>query len=79
MSNKTDHTKAYSEACNALRHYSNASLAVRSASIVQGLAILFPWAYALSQKEPKAFYAFALPIGGLIFTVLLYRFHLGSR
>jgi hypothetical protein len=77
MLSNSDQTKAYSEACNALRHYSNASLAVRSASIVQGLAIMFPWAYALTQPQPKAFYAFALPIAGLIFTALLYRFHLG--
>jgi hypothetical protein len=77
MQINTDQTKAYSEACNTLRHYSNASLAVRSASIVQGLAILFPWAYALTQSQPKAFYALALPIAGLIFTALLYRFHLG--
>ena len=77
MSSYTDNTKAYSEACNTLRHCSNASLAVRSASIVQGLAIMFPWAYALTQPQPKALYAFALPVAGLIFTTLLYRFHLG--
>jgi hypothetical protein len=77
MSNGVDQLKAYSEACNTLRHYSNASLAVRSASVVQGLAIMFPWAYALTKSHPRAFYAFALPIAGLLFTALLYRFHLG--
>ena len=77
MPDAPDHSKAYSEACSALRHYSNASLAVRSASVVQGLAILFPWAYALTQPQPKPFYAVALPLAGLVFTLLLYRFHLG--
>jgi hypothetical protein len=77
MSNKIDQTPAYAEACNALRHYSNASLAVRSASIVQGLAILFPWAYALSQAHPNVLYAFGLPFAGLVFTGLLYCFNFG--
>jgi len=77
MSNNINQTTAYAEACNTLRHYSNASLAVRSASIVQGLAILFSWGYALNQSHPKAFYAFGLPFAGLLFTGLLFCFHFG--
>jgi hypothetical protein len=76
MSNHADNTKAYAEACNTLRHYSNASLAVRSASVVQGLAILLPWAYGFTQGQPQEFYAFALPGAGVIFTGLLFLFHL---
>ncbi|MGA9770230.1 MAG: hypothetical protein WBV94_14410 [Blastocatellia bacterium] len=75
MSNATDNLKAYSEACNTLRHYSNASLTVRLASVVQGIAILGAWAYALTQKISPLIIVF--PIAGLIFTALLYRFHLG--
>ena len=76
MPNEVDQSKAYSEACNMLRHYSNASLAVRSTSVVQGLAILFPWANAVTQAQPNSFYVFILPVAGLIFTVLLFRFHM---
>jgi len=70
-----DPLKAYAEACNALRHYSNASLSVRLASIVQGIALLVGWAVAVSQK---AYVVVAiLPVVGLLFTILLYRFHMG--
>lgn len=72
---ETDPLKAYSEACNTLRHYSNASLTVRLASIVQGIAILGAWGLALAQG--KASLMLGLPIAGLIFTILLYRFHMG--
>ena len=75
MVSEADHLKAYSEACNTLRHYSNASLTVRLASIVQGIAILGAWVVALTQKISPLMIGF--PIGGLIFTALLYRFHLG--
>jgi hypothetical protein len=72
---KDTHAKAYSEACNTLRHYSNASLTVRVLSVVQGIAILAAWAYALTQKISPLMIVF--PIAGLLFTVLLYRFHIG--
>ena len=75
MANDVDELKAYSEACNTLRHYSNASLTVRLASVVQGIAILVAWAVALTQKNSSLM--IGLPIAGLLFTALLYRFHLG--
>ncbi len=67
--------KAYSETCNTLRHYSNASLTVRVLSVVQGIAILAAWAYALTQKLSP--FTVVFPVAGLLFTVLLYRFHIG--
>jgi hypothetical protein len=70
-----DPLKAYTEACNALRHYSNASLSVRLASLVQGIALLAGWAVALSQKA--SLIVGLLPIVGLLFTYLLYQFHMG--
>jgi hypothetical protein len=33
-----DPLKAYADACNTLRHYSNASLSVRTAIVVQAIA-----------------------------------------
>jgi hypothetical protein len=75
MENEIDQLKAYSEACNALRHYSNASLTVRLASVVQGIAILGAWAIALTQKMSPLMIVF--PVAGLLFTALLYRFHFG--
>lgn len=75
MVSESDQLKAYAEACNTLRHYSNASLTVRLASIVQGIAILGAWAIALVQGKSLLIVGF--PIGGLLFTFLLYRFHLG--
>jgi hypothetical protein len=75
MVSDVDELKAYSEACNTLRHYSNASLTVRLASVVQGIAILVAWAVALTQKNSSLM--IGLPIAGLLFTLLLYRFHLG--
>jgi hypothetical protein len=75
MESNIDQLKAYSEACNALRHYSNASLTVRLASVVQGIAILGAWAFAITQKISPLMIGF--PAAGLLFTFLLYRFHLG--
>ena len=75
MANEIDQLKAYSEACNTLRHYSNASLTVRLASVVQGIAILGAWAVAVTQKMSPLMIVF--PIAGLLFTALLYRFHIG--
>jgi hypothetical protein len=75
MAAEIDQTKAYAEACNTIRHYSTASLTVRLASVVQGITILGAWAIAFTQKMPPLMIIF--PIAGLLFTVLLYRFHLG--
>jgi len=71
----SDNLKAYSETCGNLRHYSNASFAVRAASVLQGFAILIPWANAVTQKAPNTPYVLSLPIAGIFFTFLLYRFH----
>jgi hypothetical protein len=75
MATKIDQLKPYSEACNNIRHYSNSSLAVRLVSIVQGIAILGAWAFTFTQKISPLMIVF--PVAGLIFTVLLYRFHYG--
>jgi hypothetical protein len=72
---KDSHEKAYSEACNILRHYSNASLTVRVLSVAQGITILGAWTVALTQKIFPLMIIF--PIAGLLFTLLLYRFHIG--
>ncbi len=70
-----ENIKAYEETSNTIRHYSNASLTVRVMSVVQGVAILGAWVVAVNEKQ--LFHQFTLPIFGLIFTFLLYRFHLG--
>lgn len=75
MPSEVDQLQAYTEACNNLRHYSNASLSVRTASVVQGVVLLGIWVVAISQKSP--FGVALLPIIGFIFTILLYRFHMG--
>lgn len=73
--NRNDNLKAYEEACNLLRHYSNSSLTVRIMSIVQGVALLGGWVIAINGKF--LFLLIALPFFGIFFTLFLYRFHLG--
>lgn len=70
-----DRTKAYSEACGILRHYSNVSFLVRAASFVQGLAIMLPWTQAIATGGSH--FTAVFPLAGILFTVLLYRFHSG--
>jgi hypothetical protein len=70
-----DPTKPYTEACNTLRHYSTASLSVRAASVVQGIVLLSAWAVAFTAESSVI--EVLLPLIGLLFTVLLYRFHMG--
>ncbi|NET57117.1 MAG: hypothetical protein F6K47_13415 [Symploca sp. SIO2E6] len=70
-----DPLKAYTEACSALRHYSNASLTVRITSVIQGIALLIAWAYVLTRDNSQ--YAITIPIAGFLFTGLLYNFHKG--
>jgi hypothetical protein len=77
MASESNNLKAYSETCSTLRHYSNASLGVRGASVLQGLAILIPWTNAVTQVAPNILYTFSLPIAGILFTILLYCFHMG--
>jgi ABC-type transport system involved in cytochrome bd biosynthesis fused ATPase/permease subunit len=64
-----DQLKAYSEGCTTLRHYSNASLTLRLASVVQGMAILIAWAVSLTQKV--SFLMIALPIAGLFYGLIV--------
>jgi hypothetical protein len=75
MPPEIDPLKAYAEACNAIRHYSNASLSVRLASVVQGIALLGGWAVAISQRARLV--VALVPLVGILFTALLYRFHMG--
>ncbi len=70
-----DPLKAYTEACNTFRHYSNASLQVRLASVAQGIVLLGAWALAVLHKSQHI--EIFVPISGLFFTGLLYRFHMG--
>ena len=72
-----DNAKAYSETCNILRHYSNASFIVRSGSIANGLVMLTLWVNAMNQPPINKAHALGLPIAGIFFTILLYRFHMG--
>ena len=73
MNKPIDSLKAYTEACNTLRHYSNASLSVKITSVVQGIALLIAWVYVLTRGDPK--YAVTVPIIGFLFTGLLYLFN----
>mgnify|MGYP003575409401 CR=1 FL=1 len=70
-----DPHKAYAEACSLLRHYSLASFSVRTASVVQGLVLLGFFITAL--KDDHSALALAIGLVGLLFTGLLYRFHMG--
>lgn len=66
---------AYAEVCDTIRHYSNASLAVRLTSVAQGFALLAAWVFALS--ESLGWPVLVFPLIGVGFTILLYRFHMG--
>lgn len=66
---------AYEETCNSLRHYSNASLAVRVMSVVQGMVLIGVWAVNLPKREIAT--DIVVPLFGLLFTVFLFRFHIG--
>jgi hypothetical protein len=68
-----ENIKAYSEACNTIRHYSNASLSIRLLTIVQGVVILVAWIVNFHQSDSIVFGA--LPIFGLLFTFLLFLFY----
>lgn len=70
-----DNTKSYSEVCNAIRHYSNLSFTVRTLSIIQGLVILGVWFDNYDKNQ--YILLITLPIFGLLFTSLIYRFHKG--
>jgi len=70
-----DATKSYSETCNTIRHYSNLSFSVRILSIVQGLTLVAAW--ILNYKDCNYLILFAIPFFGLLFTLLIYKFHMG--
>ena len=67
---------AYQETCSIIRHYSNASFTVRLMAVVQGFTVLGAWAIIL-EKNVNFLLLIALPIIGLIFTLLFYKFHMG--
>lgn len=71
----TTSLQAYEQACENMRHYSNASLTVRIISVGQGIALLSAWAFNVARTD--VFLQITLPIFGIIFTVLLFRFHKG--
>lgn len=67
----------YSEGCNFIRHYSNSSLTVRIAALVQGLVLLSAWTFVLLNKPQEPEYLVFVSAFGLAFTGLLYLLHAG--
>lgn len=70
-----DNIEAYKETCNTIRHYSNSSFNVRVLSIAQGLGLLTAW--GLSFEKGNLYILVSISIFGLLFTWLLFRFHMG--
>jgi len=67
--------KTYTETCNTIRHYSNLSFSVRVLSLVQGLTIFATWLVNYSKQDYLIL--ISLPLFGLLFTWLIYKFHKG--
>ena len=63
----------YRETVSMVRHYSNASLAVRMVTIAQGIVILAAWSLAYAKGD----FLICMLLGslGLVFNLLLFRFH----
>jgi len=70
-----DNSKAYSEACNTLRHYSLLSFNVRNLTVIQGVILLGVWIGGYPTMGPKALVSISLL--GCGFTYLLFRFYKG--
>jgi hypothetical protein len=68
--------KLYTEGCNFLRHYSNASQNVRSWVLVQGLLLLSACGYIYAGPHHPG-YMTLISLFGLLLTVLLYLLHYG--
>ncbi len=71
----TDNSKPYSEVCSMIRHYSNASLTVRTLCFVQGLAFLATWSIYFNLGNTML--SWMLPVCGLFFTLMTFLFHNG--
>ena len=68
----------YTEGCNFVRHYSNASLTVRMGALVQGLVLLSVWGYIFfTQAPPNAILLLLVSLFGVLFTMFLYYMHKG--
>ncbi len=76
MSDESKNIKAYEQACNTIRHYSNMSFTTRIVSIVQGLVLLAAWIAANNNECNKALLIFVSSFG-IAFTFLLFFFHRG--
>ena len=63
----------YSEACSALRHYSNCVMQVRTWTIVQGFTVLT--AVYILINEGNYIYSLGLSIFGVSFTIILNILH----
>ena len=63
----------YVEGCNALRHYSNCVINIRTVTIVQGLAVLGAAGYLI--KEGLFFHSLLAVIFGLLLSGVLFGLH----
>ena len=68
--------KLYSEGCNFVRHYSNCSLNVRNAALVQGLVLVSACGYIFETLH-NPLYLILAALFGLFLTLLLYNMHAG--
>ena len=69
--------KAYEQACNTIRHYSNLSFTTRTISIVQGLVLLGTWVVANNNTNCSKVVFIFISSFGVVFTLLLFFFHKG--
>ena len=74
MEEKKENIKAYGEACNMIRHYSNMSFTIRTIAIVQGIALIAGW--LISCDKDVVIGMFLTPILGVFLTWSLYRFYM---
>jgi hypothetical protein len=70
-----ENIKAYQEACNTLRHYSNSSYNVRVLVIVQGIVLVGAWVINYDNQS-KGLLIFISSLG-ILLTFLLFLFHHG--
>lgn len=67
----------YTEGCNFIRHYSNASLTVRIGTLVQGLVLLSSWGYVYLSDPRNDILLVLVSSYGILFTALLFMLHNG--
>jgi len=70
-----DNSKAYEQACNTARHYSNLSSILRIASLAQGIILAGIWVGAF--KEHDQFIQILVSLFGFLLTWLLYNYYRG--